>query len=321
MTLNEIKNQFNALYSLELQKRKLSKIDLGNKEIAFFISASQQDIQRRLAVVTVSYDITLDGSSVYNLPSNFGNDLTAVVDGVTLEKRSVKWLRELMSASLSGDYYAIYVSGNTQQILTTVSSGTLTIYYYPDFNYYRPSLTSAQDWGTFDGIVYTGKLLLPDRYDMAILYRMLAFVFPDYLAMYEKELKSLRESRVGSTEDHLMYSFGGDNELEASQGTTTSTVLTSSLPSTQADKFLRIRIKDDGTYSIPESTGWITDPTVINNTSTIVISSADSEFTNFIHARCNKNDFEWSQTTNTITFTTHPSSGWGEAEIIIEVWN
>ena len=321
MTLAEIRDQFNALYLIETLKRQVPKIPLGNKEIAFFISASQQDIQRRLAVVTVSQDIVMTGTNIYGLNSNFGNDLTAVCGGVTLARKSVKWLRELISSSMAGDYYAIYPSGNTQYLLTTVSSGTLTIYYHPDFNYYRPSLGGSEDWGTFDGITYSGKLLIPDRYDMAVLYRMLAFIFPDYLAMYEKELKSLRESRVGSTEDRLLYEFGDDLESEGETTLATSVTTTTTLPSTNADKFLRIRVTDAGAATVSEASGWTTNPTVVNSVSSIVVTSADSEFTNYTHCERTQNDWEWSQTgANTITITTHPSSVWGQAEILIQIW-
>lgn len=323
MTLAELKDQFNALYSIECKKRAIEKIPLGNKEIAFFISSSQQDIQRRLAVVTVSYDITLTGTSLYDLPSNFGNDLTATCAGVVLAKKPVKWMRELIAQSLAGDYYSIYVSGNTQQLLTTVTSGTLTIYYHPDFNYYRPSLGSSQDWGNFSGIAYSGKLLVPDRYDMAVLYRMLGFLFPDYLTMYEKELRSLRESRVGSTEDAMNWSFGGDSELE-SESTSATSVTTVTLPSTSTDpdKFLRIRITDAGVSSVAEASGWTNNPTVVNSVSTIVVTSASSEFQAYSHVDCNNKDFEWTPTgTNIITFTPPSATGWGEAEILIQIWN
>lgn len=321
MKLVEIKDQFNALYMLECQKRNVGKIPLGVKEIAFFISSAQQDIQRRLAVVTTSYDITLTGAETYALPSNFGNDILALVSGVKLEKKTVSWLREIMAGSLSGDYYAIYPSGNTQYILTSVTSGTLTIYYHPDLNYYRPSLSGTQNWGTFDGITYSGNLLIPDRYDMAVLYRMLGFVFPDYLPIYEKELKSLRESRVGSTENTTMYEFGGFSELEATS-TASSVTGTTTVPTTGADKFARIRITDVGGATVSEATGWDSNPTVANNITSIVISSANSEFGNYSHVGCNNKNFEWSATgADTITLTPPSSSGWGEAEIIIEIWN
>lgn len=322
MKLSELVDQFRALYLIESQERQIPKIPLGNKELAFLISASQQDIQRRLAVVTVSQDIVLTGVNLYNLNSNFGNDITAVCGGTVLSKKPVKWIREMIAQSIAGDYYAIYVSGNTQQLLTTVASGTLTIYYHPDFNYYRPSLGGSEDWGTFNGITYSGKLLIPDRYDMAVLYRMLAFIFPDFLALYEKELRSLRESRVGSCEDRMMYEFGGDLETEAETTTSTSTTITSAtILSTDADKFLRIRVTDAGVATVSEASGWTTNPTVVNSVSSIVVTSADSEFTNYTHCERTQNDWEWSQTgSNTITVTPHPSSAWGQCEILIEIW-
>jgi hypothetical protein len=323
MNLQEIRDNFNARYKLETIKRGTAYIDLGDKMIAFFISEAQQDIQRRLAVVHTSYELTLTGAETYDLPSNFGNDITVTSGTAILTKKPYRWLRENFDVGNSGDYYSIDVAGNTQKILVAGNSGTVIIYYYPDFNYYRPSLSSVQDWGTFSGVAYSGKILLPDRYSNAIILKMLSNIANDYLMLYEKELKSLRESRVGSVEETINYSFAGVDETVS----TTSVPVGSSVPtpssgSSTADKVIRVRVSDAGTYTTPEEDGWSSTPTIVNNVSSVVITSPSSEFNNYIHVRVNQNTWTWEQTgATTITLYPDSSSGWGEAEIIIEIWD
>jgi hypothetical protein len=201
----------------------------------------------------------------------------------------------------------------------------LTLFYYPDFRYYQPSVSSSQDWGTFSGIVFSGKLMLPDRYDMAILYYMLSQVIPDYYQMYEKEIFSLKGSRVASFDDGFSYHFGGvDNNVPLiTTGINATTTTSSSVPTDTADKKIRFRVSDTGGDATVEyEDGWTTTPTIVNNTTTVVITSADAEFTNFVHVESNQEGFGWEQTGATsITVTPYPTTGWGDVEIIIEVWN
>lgn len=330
MTIKEIRDLFSAQYSLQCQIRKTQKIEIADKMLSFFISAAQQDIQRRLSVVESSTDITLGTTSnLYALPMTFGKQKHAYVGDTPLQEKPIVWAEQ---ANLSGDigyWYAIKIQGHTPYLYCPITSGTLTIVYYPDLSYYQPSLSSSQVWGTFDGVTYSGYLLLPNRYSMAILYHMLSQVFPDYLVMYEKELKSLRESRQFSDTGTLGYNLGGVEEdvteRTVSYSTTTSTdSVISSLD--EPVKRIRFRADDTGGYTIEFASGWEATPTITNSIAsdppTIVVSSANSEFTNYIEVRINNEDFGYSQTgATTITITPDPTSGWGEIEVIINIYD
>ena len=210
MTILEIRDVFLMRYR-RISKQLGQVIDhIGDAELSFYISAAQQDIQRRLSVVESSTDITLDSlSNLYALPATFGKQKHAYVGNISLEEISIV---EAEKRSLTGDngaWYAIKVTGHFAYVYCPMTSGTLTVVYYPDLNYYQPSLGASQTWGSFNGVVYSGNLMLPDRYDMAIFYNMLSQIFPDHLALYEKELRSLRESRQFSGSDTLKYTMGG----------------------------------------------------------------------------------------------------------------
>lgn len=297
---------------------------IGDAEISFYISAAQQDIQRRLSVVESSTDITLDSlSNLYALPATFGKQKHAYVGDTVLEEIS---LMEAERRSLSGDYgawYAIKVTGHSAHIYCPMTSGTLTVVYYPDLNYYQPSLGASQVWGSFNGVVYSGNLMLPDRYDMAILYNMLSQIFPDHLSLYEKELRSLRESRQFSSSDTLKYTMGGlddSTSIDTTVQAGTSTTYASSLD--EAAKRLRFTADDLGTYEVQADYGWSTTPTIVNNTSSIVVTSVGHEFTNFTRVSPNNLDFTWSQPGSAqIIIYPDPASSWGEVEIIIEIFS
>ena len=321
MTIDEVRNLFVGMYKVQSQVRGVSQIEINNKLLASFLSQAQQDIQRRLLVVESSVDVILTTTTnVHSLPTNFGQHKHAYIGTTVLEEKPARFIRELLATGGTGNYFGIYQQGNTQQIITPHTSGTLTLFYYPDYRYYQPSVSSNQDWGNFNGIVYTGKLLLPDRYDMAVVYYMLSQVIPDYDTKYEKELRSLRGSRVSSMGDGFSYEFGGVQNVTP---TITTAISTTGVPTDTADKKIRFRVSDNGgNATVGYQAGWSTTPTIVNNTSTIVISSADSEFTNFIHVEPNNEDFTWFLTgSTTITITADPASGWGDIEIIIEVWD
>lgn len=322
MLIKEIRDLFLSTYDIQSQIRGIPKIKIVDKMLSSFISQAQQDIQRRLLVVESYTAITLGTTSVvYNLPTNFGQHKNAIVGSETLIEKSSQFIREQIALGSGGNWFGIYQSGNTQQLITPMTSGTLNLYYYPDFRYYQPSVSSSQDWGTFSGIVYTGKLMLPDRYDMAVLYYMLAQVMQDYWALYEKEIRSLRGSRVSSMDSGFGYDLGGVMEDNIDQGAISTITTTVIAGAGGADKQVRFRVNDIGGTSTEYATGWTSDPTIVNSVSSVVITSSGSEFTNYIHVMPNQ-AWSWSQDSNSqITLTPSPSSGWGDAEIIVEVWN
>ena len=127
MTIKEIRDLFLAQYEIQSQVRGLTAIKVVDKMLASFISQAQQDIQRRLLVVESSVDVTLSTSSnVHSLPSNFGIHKHAYVGQNLLEEKSARFIREQIAQGNSGYWYGIYQQGNTQQLLTSLTSGTLS---------------------------------------------------------------------------------------------------------------------------------------------------------------------------------------------------
>lgn len=323
MTITEVRDQFYSKYSLECLKRNVRKITIGDKQLAFMISEAQQDIQRRLSVVETYTTIILsDDSNTYALPANYGKNNHAYISGILLEEKPVRWIREQVTLGNSGYWYGIYVSGNTQYLMCPITSGTLTLYYHPDLRYYQPSLSTSQNWGSFSGTAFSGKLILPDRYDRAILLFLLSQIFDDYFSMYREELKSLRESREFSSDNAVGYSLGGV-DVEDSRSSTSSVTISVESSVDAPIKRLRFSVSDDGSDAVVSyASGWTTTPTIVNNTSTIVITSADSEFVNDTQIQINNADFTYVLTGNeTITITAVPSSSWGEVEVIIDIYS
>lgn len=89
-------------------------------------------------------------------------------------------------------------------------------------------------------------------------------------------------------------------------------------------KRLRVRADDTGGYTVEFASGWEVTPTIVNTVTeppSIVITSANSEFTNYVEVRPNNTNFGWTQTgATTITFEASPTSSWGEVEIIIDIF-
>ena len=332
MTIQEIADIFITKYSFECLLRKIQKIDIGDKTLSFFISSAQQDIQRRLSVVESSTSIVLGSDSenyisanTYSLPSAFGKQKLAYIGSDLLIEKPLTWVQKEIALGGSGFYYAIQPQGHTSYIICPTSSGTLTIHYYPDLGYYQPSVSATQSWGSFSGVIYSGNLILPDRYNMAILYSMLSNIFQDYHILYEKELRSLKESRLYSDTDTLKYDIGGfgtesESRDVASTITTDITTIISALD--EPVKRIRFRVSDTGAAAtVLFSTGWSSTPTVVNSITSIVISSANAEFSNYSELRINNADFGYVQnSTSQITITPDPTTGWGEVEIILNIY-
>ena len=321
MTIHEIRDIFLLRYKrLSLQQGQ--KVDhIPDAEISFYMSAAQQDIQRRLAVVETSTEIELSSiTPLYALPATFGKQKHAYIGDTILAEKPIVWAEQKNVREEVGDWYAIKISGHTPYVYCPAESGTLTVVYYPDLGYYQPSVDPSQTWGSFSGVVYSGNLILPDRYNMAILYSMLSNIFPDFLVIYEKELRSLRESRQFSDTDTMGYILGGVSD-EAESGLSGSTSESSTSALDLPTKRLRLTVDDTGAYSAEKSIGWTTEPTIANNISSIVITSGDSEFTNYVMVDCTNKDFYWTQADSaTITFYATPTTDWGECQIIVEIY-
>lgn len=287
MTLNEIRDDYVRSLQREFRKRGQEVPDLVDKSIAMDMSEAFQDIQRRANVLQGYSTITTeDGVNVYDLPSNFGKMKKAMYSNLELDEVSFNEFITLVDAEGQPTTFTMYPSGNTQQIAVypkPEDTYTIYIYYYLDLGYYSPAGDAQQNWGNFDGSVFAGQPKLPERYNKAIKCYMMGLEFPDWEQRYERELASLRESRVLSLPTRK-YSMGG---YSTTKGLSDMTVLTSSTTVAASgvssdsipDKFLHISYDwTSDTPTIIDSSGWTTAPTVASTGNVITVTSADNEF-------------------------------------------
>jgi len=311
MTLKEISDIFKTRLKLESLKRKTPELTLDEKIIAYYISEAQQDIQMILKVLQSSTNLTLNSSTYYALPSNFGEHITVYSSTTKLDEISFSEYLQ----SPSGNYYAIIAQNGGYSLYTNLQTGTLTVYYYVDTRHYQPSLSSSQSWGDFNGIVYTGSLMLPDRYSKAVILYMLAQIYDEFYVLYNNELQNLRLSRVFSITPYFPYSLGGFDEDVTTSG---DIVVGTSVPSAVV-KTLRFRFTDTGGAVIMSDSGWTSTPTIVNDLTEVTVNSADGEFS-YVHLDATGVEVTYSITASVITITPNPTSGYGTVEILIEIY-
>lgn len=321
MLLQELKSMFLTRYELECRKAKQTALILNDSEIAFFLSDAQQDIQRRLKILKGYTDISLVANTdSYALPTNFGQSILGMIDGNPINKSN----RVLESSNLIGGPSEYQVmQGSPSHIVVNPAPNkayTLRLYYYLDTLYYRPSLSSAQSWGTFNGIIYTGSALLPEKYSMAIIYKMLSMMIDSFEVKYETELNRLRGGLVEDVEDTMRYNFGGIDEPSFSHAITGVNTQTTIIPSTSDEPTKQIRFiaSETGDPVVQFSNGWSAEPVITNLGTTITVT--DLELTNFMDVKCNNEGINYTYDPSTYTLTFDTGTGWGDLQIIIRVW-
>jgi len=320
MTLQEIRDNFQARLKVELWKRQMPDPPaelMSDKMTAFYISQAQQDIQRRHSILQSSTSITLvSGTSAYSLPTDFGKVRTVIsidsggdLDGV-LEKISLQELRESETATGTPRKFAIS-EGATSQIVvypTPSGSGTLTFYYYTSPNYYQHSGVASQDWGSYP---FSGSLKLPAKYSLAVIYSMLSNIFPDFMNLYEKEVGSLRESQL--TPRSLNYHFGGFTSTKASVTNLTSSEEDETVAMFTKEARFHLVEGSEPTRTYMNGYGSVT-ATASGDTVTI---SSESEFSTSVHVELNIEDFAWSYIDED-SIEVYTETGFGEIDIIIQ---
>lgn len=198
MTVQQIRDSLVVKYKLECLKRGTKELELGDTLIAQLISEAQQDIVRRHAVIEASGTVSVvSGTYSYDLASNFGQMKTVVLDGAPIEQVTAQELQEETGVTTAKPTrYAVKIIDDQPQIMVDGSQAcTLTYYYNIDTN---P--------GTLASL--TGNLSVPNRYNNAVQYFILAQFFDDIYGKYEAELRSLRESQW-TNKRTFKYSMGG----------------------------------------------------------------------------------------------------------------
>lgn len=249
MLIQEISSAFLTRYKRISFQKDLKVQQLNKAEIALMISEAQQDIQKRMDVVTGTNAITLVAAqNAYNCPSDFGKLKFATISGNVLDIVSDYNVLTALAEVGTPVQCAQYVIGNTPKILvnpTPEAVETLNIYYSVDMGYYQPSGATSQGWGDFSGTAFSGKLLLPDKYDRAVNLFMLAQFFDEYELKYRDEILSLKGNQAAGSPLRLDYHFGTPLKQSYLSGITSSGG--SGIVTTGATKVFKALIAQSGT--------------------------------------------------------------------------
>lgn len=209
MTAQELRDIFYNRYLLEAKKRNIREITLNEKYIAYLMSEAQQDVVRKIPFLESSTTISvISGTYEYDLPVGCGDIKKVVIDNAALDRVTLDELQGVEKSELTPTEYAMKPGNPPKIMFGNAKSGTATVYYYIDTNFYSPSSSDSQDWGGFDGASYTGDLVLPDRYLKAVQYYMLSEIFPGYWDKYIYELNGLKESQA-SNKTSFNYRING----------------------------------------------------------------------------------------------------------------
>lgn len=205
MTLQNLRDLFVSRLMLEHSKLGIEMPELQEGVIAFLISEAQNDLIKRLNVIKSYTDIQLIKDTLeYALPSKFGKFIHAEMSGERIPATGITELSDIKSPLTIAVYYS---ESGYKLRLNGSSTGTLRVWYYADTNLFNPANTQAQDWGQFDGNTFTGNLLVPERYTMAVLYYMLKESIPNpngFEIKYDRAVLEL-QTMTGSTAPKFDY--------------------------------------------------------------------------------------------------------------------
>ena len=312
MTLQEIRDAFEARYKVECFKRNVKQLELDDKLIALFMSEAQQDIQRRHRVVRTSSSVTITSGSG-TLPSNFGRIIAVKYDDDFLEQKPYQELLDYQLTTSDSDalVYAIDQTGATATILVYPTGVTsVTVYYYPEYLYYQPSGDTSQEWGSFSGTAFSGSLNIPVRYAMAVQYYMLSQLFDDIERKYEREMGSLRESQLINRPKELKYNIGGfTKKTDVATGTSSSTTSTSGAVY-QKSHVLRVNTSTDTITQVQSSKGWTGGISQAMASDVVTVTSTSADFVEgLLFVDCTT-DYSWViDSTTQIRVTLYPPAG------------
>ena len=191
MKLNELIDAFYTNYLIACKMRGVEFIDFTKREQALILSKTVSDLQKSFNIIEVNTSKTsISGTNSYALTNTFMNPKVVSYGGNILVKKSTEWINSQTMQQGIPTYYTIQYLTSIPNLLlypTPASSGdTIVIVSNLDMQIYSPS-ASSNDFGTFDGEVFSGNLNLPTVYDQAVLYGMLSQIFPDIKAQYEQE--------------------------------------------------------------------------------------------------------------------------------------
>lgn len=212
MLLKDLVDIFLSDYQLECLKRKEAEIKFKPKQLALMVSKVVSDIQKRLGVI--ENDVTLfsvKNTNVYNLNISFMDIKSVLYSSQLLDKISADELQGYPRMDFYPNKYAIrYLANQVIQLLVypypMADGDTITIRCHYNFNLFSPQDTTQQDFGTYDGVNFSGYTPFPTQYDTALLLGMMKQIFKDIETDYEREMSLLRVKQYNG--EKFTYSLG-----------------------------------------------------------------------------------------------------------------
>lgn len=197
MLLNELIDNFIADYKFECLKRNLTQVEFPQKYLASMLAKTVSNLQKRFGIIEASTTIdSVAGTNLYNVSSSLLTPQKVTYAKYELEKTSAGWIESQYPQSARPTKYAIQIKSSMSQLYlfpTPISNGdSIIITSKMDFKLFSPSVNTIQDFGTFNGSVFTGNTVFPTQYDQAILLGMISQIFKDLIPEYEQECSLLR---------------------------------------------------------------------------------------------------------------------------------
>lgn len=216
MLLLDLRNRFILEYKLECQKKNVKEIGLATQDkiIAAWIASGEQDICDRLSLLTTYTDIAyvpVTDFTTYSLPTNFGKLLKTEPELKTVDITDIKTVNN-GNPIPQGEIHtiAIYNDGTAFKAALMdlpASSGSVRVWYSINTLMYSPGGTTSQNWGSFDGLTFTGNLKIPEKYTDLLLLYILGKIFDDRKLEYEANLLRLRGNSSTTHKDTVEYDW------------------------------------------------------------------------------------------------------------------
>lgn len=194
MQLKELRDMFVASYHTESLKQKFEPIDFPDSLVYLWITQAKNDLFRRLKILTTFIDITIPlGENTFQLPYDFGSEISCEASGIKLEKTSIEEMQTTGTASGNICKYAIFNNQDGYNITfspNAIQAANVRIFYNISQAIYSPS---AQNQAFIKG-KFKGILNIPDEYLQCVLYFMLSqSVGSEFMQLFESEITKQRQ--------------------------------------------------------------------------------------------------------------------------------
>lgn len=217
MQLQEVRDNFIAELELEFQKRGQNRILPSDKMIAAWISEAEYEIMNFLTPVKTYIDLTFTKQSAFqtqNLPTNYGFALRAELENSDMPLIGITDINTTGTMP-SGKPTALAIYHNGTNWVAAINTWADTSYavrlwYSVNSFFYSPgSVATAQDWGTFDGVTFTGNIKVPDKYYRLMIDYLLGKFFTDFEERFRGKIQIEKDNFSHTVNDSLPYQFGG----------------------------------------------------------------------------------------------------------------